>query len=77
MRARLALALLALVATTVLAEPVADEPFDFLDYLGLMVEQDGEWLDPVAMDIESDIEQVSTNDDETASEQVVEEYEDE
>lgn len=24
--------------------------FDFFDYLGAMVEQDGEWLDPVALD---------------------------
>ena len=36
------------------AADTAEEPFDFFDYLGSMVDDDGEWIDPVAMDVVDD-----------------------
>ena len=59
MRARFAMAAL-LLSPAALAEPglvvdVEIEPYGFFDYLGEMVEdEDGEWLDPLAMETLAD-----------------------
>ena len=42
-----------LLAGVAVAEDLATEPLDFFDFLGLMVEENGEWVDPVDMDFET------------------------
>ena len=80
MRARFAMAALMLSPVAV-AEPglVLDdvvEPYDFFDYLGEMVEdEDGEWLDPLAM--ESLEEDRQGEDDDGMPERAPEEEDDE
>ncbi|MFK8053778.1 MAG: hypothetical protein AB8F65_12500 [Woeseiaceae bacterium] len=38
----------------VAANGAASDDFDFLDYLGSMVEHEDEWLDPLAMEIDNE-----------------------
>lgn len=80
MRARAAIAAL-MLSPMAAAEPglVIDmeiEPYDFFDYLGEMVEdEDGEWLDPLAMETLEDDGQ--GDEDDGLPERVPEEEDDE
>ncbi|MEL7298199.1 MAG: hypothetical protein AAGJ86_11095 [Pseudomonadota bacterium] len=57
-RARTVGMLLMLAGGALASESLGDDSFDFFDYLGSMVEQEGEWIDPVAMDFETTAEAV-------------------
>ncbi|MEN7344332.1 MAG: hypothetical protein AAAFM81_15380 [Pseudomonadota bacterium] len=46
-------AIAVMLAGVAVAEDLAQEPLDFFDFLGLMVEEDGELIDPVDMDFET------------------------
>ncbi|MEM7765435.1 MAG: hypothetical protein AAF290_15320 [Pseudomonadota bacterium] len=58
MRVRTIGMLLMLTGGALASESLGDDSFDFFDYLGSMVEQEGEWVDPVAMDFETTAEVV-------------------
>ena len=82
MRARAAMAAL-MLSPAAMAEPglVIDmeiEPYGFFDYLGEMVEdEDGEWLDPLAMETLGDDGQGENDDEDGMPERAAEEDDDE